>query len=469
MLIHCPISRQAQRNPSYPVIIENGSIISYKMLNLKTENYKNFLQKISIKRNSRVAIFTHNSSDTIAVLFALWRLKAVACVLNTRNPVSVIQNQLQEIKAELLITDNINLLNSKKIRIPKVNLKNLLSFTHILSFTTYHYQLDQPATIMFTSGSTSKPKAALHSLGNHYFSALGSNEHIKLKKHDRWLLSLPLYHVSGLGILWRSFLAGSAVVISNSNENLSNLIKKYSITHVSLVTTQLQTLLQSRYNLPSLKAILVGGSAINDQLVRKTIDKKLPIYISYGLTEMTSQVATSNKITEKSLKPKTKLLKYRQLRVSFEGEILVKGKTLFLGYVSNKKLTKPFDRQGWFHTGDLGYLKKGSLKVAGRKDNMFISGGENIQPEEIERHLLNIKGIESAAVVPVADKKFGFRPAAVIKFRPSFKIAASKIEHLLKINLAKYKIPIKYYSWPKNFTMDPKINRKELQKALRLF
>ena len=86
-------------------------------------------------------------------------------------------------------------------------------------------------------------------------------------------------------------------------------------------------------------------------------------------------------------------------------EILVKGKTLFNGYVT-KRLITPFDKKGWFHTGDLGILTKGKyLRVIGRKDNMFISGGENIQPEEIEKHILKLKGIADAIVVPKKDKQ----------------------------------------------------------------
>ena len=109
--------------------------------------------------------------------------------------------------------------------------------------------------------------------------------------------------------------------------------------------------------------------------------------------------------------PCVKVLPYRQLGISSEGEILVKGEVLFKGYVAGGKLNLPYPslpRMDWFPTGDMGQLdKEGCLTVTGRRDNMFISGGENIHPEEIEKALLSIKGIAEAIVVPKEDKEFG--------------------------------------------------------------
>ncbi len=460
--IVCPIQRHAIQSPSKPAIIDNQHVISYGDLNQKIHGYEIALRRKGIKALDHVAIFSSTTIDLISILFAIWRIGAIVCVLNIRNPPQTIQQQLNEVNAKLLLTNKKEILHSKIISLPKIYLPDFPSVA-INTPKTIKYNSNQSATILFTSGSSDRPKAALHSLGNHIYNALGSNENIRLKSGDRWLLSLPLYHVSGMGILFRNFLAGTTIVIPDE-KSLSQTIKQYSITHLSLVTTQLQELLKSSQKFPTLKAVLLGGSAIPEALLTNALKKKLPIYISYGLTETASQVATSSKLKSVAQR-QANILKYRQVKITKSDEICIKGKVLFLGYLINRKLMRPFDHQGWFHTGDLGLLNKKLLTVTGRKDNMFISGGENIQPEEIEKHLLMINDIQAAVVIPVPDKQFGFRPLAFLK---SSKISSSKIIKLLKMKLPQYKIPVQFLPWPKQLPAGIKINRQDFKKYLRL-
>jgi O-succinylbenzoic acid--CoA ligase len=131
----------------------------------------------------------------------------------------------------------------------------------------------------------------------------------------------------------------------------------------------------------------------------------------------------------------------------------VKGLTLFEGFIRSRRIYLPVDKNGWYHTGDLGRLDlRGNLVVRGRRDNMFICGGENIYPEEIEQHLKNIRQVQDALVVPVADTEFGQRPAAFIKFKKGKKIGAENLKTSLAAKIARYKIPISYFSWPQNHT-----------------
>lgn len=461
-MITCPIHQIAVKYPSRPAIIDEHQTVTYRELNERINVFKNLLHDPGVKPSARAGIFAERSVATIAILFALWRTKAIACVLNTQNPVQTIKTQLEEINAKFLITDNTEILNSKILPIPKINLKNFPSTTYHLPLTTYHYSKTHPATIIFTSGSTGNPKAALHSFGNHYVNALGSNENIHISSSTRWLLSLPLYHVSGIGILFRTFLGGGTVVLPDRNKPLALMINHFQITHLSCVTTQLIQLMDSRIKYPTLKHILIGGSPIPEKLIKKAIRKKLPVHISYGLTEMASQVATSACLL--TSKPQAGILKYRQVRISKKGEVLVKGPTLFQGYVTEKKIKKPFDAEGWFPTGDLGQMTQHRyLTILGRKDNLFISGGENIQPEEIEKYLKQIPGIEEAVVVPVKHKLFGFVPAAYIQWASSPKLPAQRITQILSQTLPKYKIPTQYLSWPKNVDVGLKIDRQKLK------
>jgi O-succinylbenzoic acid--CoA ligase len=158
--------------------------------------------------------------------------------------------------------------------------------------------------------------------------------------------------------------------------------------------------------------------------------------------------ATSVRIVSVDDRRKVSVLKYRQIKIKDGGEILVKGETLFKGYVSGDLLMQPFDKDGWFATGDLGELSvEGYLRVIGRKDNMFISGGENIHPEEIESILCQHPLIEDAVVVPVEDREFGERPLAFVKFKPGQLLNGRQLTEHLSQFLPKFKIPKQFLSW----------------------
>ncbi|HET6566866.1 MAG TPA: o-succinylbenzoate--CoA ligase, partial [Rhodothermales bacterium] len=313
---------------------------------------------------------------------------------------------------------------------------------------------------------TGRPKAALLSWGNLYYNALGSNRNIPLGPGDRWLLSLPLYHVGGLGILMRCFLAGAAVALPERGAPIGQSIAALGVTHVSMVTTQLVRLLRhgGSGQLAGLRAILLGGSAFPSALLEEARALQVPIHTSYGLTEMASQVTTTPPDADAlELATSGQLLEYRELHISDEGEILVGGETLFQGYVDGDELYRPVDADGWFHTGDLGALDaRGSLTVLGRRDNMFISGGENVQPEEIEQVLCRIPGVEQAVVVPVPDAEFGFRPAAFVQAAPG-SARPSEYAAVLSGMLPRFKVPVAFFDWTEADTGERmKVDREEL-------
>jgi O-succinylbenzoic acid--CoA ligase len=328
--------------------------------------------------------------------------------------------------------------------------------------------LGRPATIIFTSGSTGVPKAALHTFGNHYHSALGSNANIALRPGDRWLHSLPLYHVGGLSILFRCLLAGATVALPQQGTPPGEAIAGFGATHVSLVSTQLLRLLREDAELGGLEAVLMGGGPIPASLVDEAVARGLPVHTSYGLTEMASQVTTTPPgARPDELRTAGRVLPHREVGISERGEILVRGKTLFAGYVESEKLDLPLDADGWFHTGDLGELYENDyLRVRGRMDNLFVSGGENVQPEEIEEALCRLEGIEEAVVVPVPDKEFGARPVAFVR---TDDLEPGDLARELEPVLPRFKIPISFHLWPESEGRGMKADRAALrEQALRL-
>jgi O-succinylbenzoic acid--CoA ligase len=261
--------------------------------------------------------------------------------------------------------------------------------------------------------------------------------------------------VGGLAIIFRILLGGGAVVLPEETEALEDRIIGPEVTHLSLVPTQLLQLLQNNKiseNLKGLKAILLGGSPIPANLIRKAVNIKLPIFISYGSTEMASQITTTRAGDSlQQLLTAGRPLKYRHLKIAADQEILVGGEPLFQGFLVKGSIQKNRDKEGWYHSGDLGFLdKKGYLKVTGRKDNMFVSGGENIQPEEVEQALHQMDGIEEVVVVSVPDEKFGHRPVAFVKMKGGKKFKIKDFEIHLERILPNFKIPDHFFPWPKD-------------------
>lgn len=440
-LMECPLSQNARTLGDYPAIIRNHQITTYRQLEEEVCSAVERIKDCGVKPRERVALISPNSVEYIITLFALWRHRAVACLVSTRLPEEGVRSCLQNISC-------VRTLAPAEISVPGIR-----TFLEVRVPGNAGYAFDQEMTIMFTSGSSGEPKAAVHTFGNHYYSAKGSNEHLAVGPTGRWLLSLPLYHVGGLGVVFRAFLAGAAVVICESKDIIEAILEDHA-THISLVPAQLYRLLETAEGvdaLKKLKVILLGGSAAAASLLRRAVGYHLAVYVTYGLTEMSSQVATSRCLRNGDLSLKAQILNDREVRIAPDGEVMVKGKTLFKGYVSGKGINPFVDQNGWFPTGDLGrFHADGTLSITGRKDRMFISGGENIQPEEIERCLCQMESITQAVVVGVAHTEFGCRPVAFVSLTDGVRITRAEILDHLRHHLPKFKIPDPIYHWPKD-------------------
>ncbi len=469
-----PLNRFFSRYAEAPALVTTTESLSYRQLNFRIQALRDVFLKMGVSPGERVAVISHNSGEMVLILWALWATGAVAAPLSPRFPSRSLRELLDRLSCRIVVHSQ-----SVSATLPAGQEKRFLLKDLIRQVTVERYTLspgstpahlipDQPITAILTSGSSAEPKAAVHSFANHYFSALGSNRNIPLKEGDCWLLSLPLYHVGGIAILFRTLLSGATAAVPANEMTIPEAIEGFHITHLSLVSTQLQRLLRQPRAIPllaGLKAILLGGSAIPPALIDAAYREGLPIFTSYGSTEMASQITTTPPHADKKvLYTSGKVLPYRDIKISADGEILVRGKTLFQGYWNGSRLERPLNEEGWFATGDLGTLDaQGFLRVQGRKDNMFISGGENIQPEEIEQWLLRFPGLIQAVVVPVPDKEFGFRPAAFIETGAGTLPDLDSLREFLAKHLPRFKIPDFFFSMPsKPETKGIKISRQWL-------
>lgn len=315
----------------------------------------------------------------------------------------------------------------------------------------------QPATLTLTSGSSGNPKAVVHSVARHLESAEGVCELMAFTASDSWLLSLPLYHVSGQGIVWRWLVKGAELRVVEDKADFYAALSACS--HASLVPTQLQRYLAVRAK-PTVQHILLGGTYLPPTLLRQAQQARMTTYAGYGMTEMASTICAAKGTGVNVGRP----LKGREVRIE-QDEIWVKGSSLALGYWEKDKLVPlPLQEGGWFATRDRGcWDQEGNLQVLGRLDNMFISGGENIQPEQVEQVLFRSHLVRHLFILPIKDAEFGQRPIAVVEFMEPFSPqAVEKLQQFAKQHLEKFKQPIDYLALDSALQGGIKISRRQV-------
>lgn len=282
-----------------------------------------------------------------------------------------------------------------------------------------HYCPPDTALVISTSGSEGQPRAVL--LGNAQLdaAAAAANACLGLGAGDLWLNCLPLYHIGGQSILWRCARVGAGVVLHEgfSAENIARDLAAQSITHISLVPAMLARLLDLGIAPPaSLRALLIGGAALSASLYERATTAGWPLYVSYGMSETAAQVATfgpDDGPWHEGLVGRP--MPGHEIRIGDDGRIRIRGRQVMLGYLGRHSSVSGIDADGWLTTGDLGRLDgDGRLTVLGRADDMLISGGRNVHPQEIESCLAGCPGVVDVAVTGLPDPVWGDLVVALV-------------------------------------------------------
>lgn len=330
------------------------------------------------------------------------------------------------------------------------------------------------ASIMYTSGTTGRPKGVLQTFGNHFYSAVSSALNLGLSSADKWLCVAPIFHISGFSIIMRGLIYGMTVRLVEKfrAEELERILANETVTIMSVVPFMLKKLIQQQnktnthYN-SAFRCMLLGGGTIDRETLEACLQRSIPVVQCYGMTETCSQIV--------ALRSADALLKLgsvgqplfsTQLKLSKDGEILLKTPALTPGYLNlpDKLPSKMID--GWYRTGDIGHLdKEGYLYIDGRADEMLISGGENIFPQEVEQVYQRYPQINEVAVVGQNDSVWGQVPVAfVVSDR---RLSPTKLINYGYEHLARYKVPQHYIfvsELPKNAS--GKIRRFMLREKL---
>jgi len=495
------LTRCAENRPGHLAVQYDQAQWSFAELDRQATRLARQLATMGVQEGHRVALLAANGLPYVAFVHALTRLGAILVPLNLRLTLEELCWQVRDVHASLLVCDEnyVRLATEIGLAVPQLLLVTLANESKrgetILSELPEKeiplrtlIDLSEPHAILYTSGTTGQPKGALITYGMQWWNAVGSALNLGHNLDDRWLACLPLYHIGGLSILMRSVIYGISAMVYEKFDatSINRSILEGRITIISVVAVMLQRMLADldthwggvRYP-ATLRCVLLGGGPAPYSLLEACMLHGIPVVQTYGLTEACSQAVTLSPADAvrkpgsvgRPLPPVQLRIMHdkRQASVGEPGEIFLKGPTITPGYVERPEATARAFQDGWFATGDIGYLDKdGYLFVLDRCADLIISGGENIYPAEIESVLQSHPAVKEAGVCGQPDAQWGQVPVAFVVLSAGCTVSIQELLDYMAQKLARYKQPRAIYlAGQLPYTSSGKLLRRELPRLLQ--
>lgn len=476
------LNKRAELSPDAIAIIVEDREYTFKEMNDLAISFSKKFHNRGIRQNQVVGVLQSNTLEMVFTLHALMHIGAEIVLFNNRLTNEELLWQFNDSKIEWLITEE-TYRHIESVYPQKEACLFIEQIQDMVESETFsileEFDLNKTATIMYTSGTTGFPKGVMQTYGNHWWSAMGSMLNLGLQADDRWLCTVPLFHISGLSILYRSVIYGMSVILHKQfrEEEVNKAIIEQGVTITSVVTAMLNRLLyqlENRDYPTSFRCMLLGGGPAPLPLLEKCREKGIPVFQTYGMTETSSQIVTlSPQYSLEKLGSVGKALFPSQLKIVHDGkkslpneigEIYVKGPNVTKGYAHRPEVTEESFEHGWLKTGDMGYCDEaGFLYVVDRRSDLIISGGENVYPAEIESILMTHPAIFEAGVTRIEDEQWGQVAAAFVVLHDKEEVQPDDIKQYCRSYLAPYKIP-KYIYIVKQLTRNSanKLVRREL-------
>jgi len=455
---HDWLRRRASLTPAASaVIFDDKRAITFAELDARADAVAAALVERGVRDGDRVAALLPNGVPFVELVHAVPRIGGVLVPLNLRLAPAELAWQIADAGARLLVHDAATsplaadaASDGARADVAALRAKGSRTLPPI------DVRTDRVHTIIYTSGTMGRPKGAMLTFENHLWSALGSALNLGLDAEDRLLACLPMFHVGGLAVLLRSAIYGCPAVVHESfDPQRANRAIDDGASIVSVVASMLTRMMDARGDAayPStLRAVLLGGGPAPQSLLEACAARGVPVVQTYGLTEAASQVATLSPADAlRKLGSAGKPLFPTEIRIERDGEaaapgvageIVVRGATVSTGYWQQPENSAETFRGGWLHTGDIGQVDvEGYLYVLDRRDDLIISGGENVYPAEIEAVLLSHPAVAEAGVRGVADARWGSVPAASVVLRAGAQATAEELIAHCRDRLARYKTP----------------------------
>jgi long-chain acyl-CoA synthetase len=466
------------RQPDKTFLLFKNEEITYQQLRDYMHAVACGLIKLGVKRGDNVCLLIPNRPEFMYSFFGVMRAGAVAVPINTLLKGEEISYIVNNCEAEtIIVTDEyLDLFRSVRKGCPRIKHvisttddDDVISLKHLLTTPIDEALLpaireEDDASIIYTSGTTGRPKGVILTHGNYMWDAKFMNDAVEMSTEDRFLCILPLFHVNAqvvttLGPMY----AGASMVLMDefSPKKLLPALEHYGATAFSGVPTVYAILNNlpdaEQYDLSKLRFCVCGAAPMPVE-VFKEFEKKYKAFIleGYGLSEGTcassvNPLGGKRKIGSIGLPYEGQPMKIfddndNEVPTGSVGEIVIRGPNVMKGYYNNPEATAETLRNGWLHTGDLGYVDEdGYFFIVGRKKEMIIRGGENIYPKEIEEVIYRHPAVREAAVVGLPDKVWGEEVAAFIVLRDQAALTEKDMIGYCMEHLADYKCPRKVF------------------------
>ena len=473
------LETNAEKFPDKEAVVYGDRRITYRELNGRVNGLAKGLLDLGIGKGDIVAILLFNCPECIEITFAVNKIGAVWLPLNFRLVGAELSYILNNAEAKALISENDFSKTIQEINkeIPTVNkyiavgeegpgdwerYDELVEKNFGAEVDHADVELDDLHRLVYTSGTTAHPKGVMLTYGNLYWKNIGHILLFNITRKDRTLVVGPLYHVGAMDLPATGVLyVGGSIIILRKFDPVKVLesIDRERITNLWLAPAMVNMLFQEPtfgdYDVSSIRFIIDGGEKMPLPLIKQIIEKFPNAWFAdaYGLTETVSgdTFLDKDKKIEKigsvgkpvvQLRVKVVDEEDRDVPAGQLGEIVLKGPKVFKGYWRNPEATAEAMKNGWFHTGDVGYLdEEGYLYLEDRKKDIIISGGENISSQEVERVIYENPEVLEVAVVGIPHPKWLEVPKAFVVLKKGEAITAEEIMGHCAKKLAKFKVP----------------------------
>jgi fatty-acyl-CoA synthase len=464
----------ARLAPARVAIVDRprGGRHTYADMNSSAERWGRALASLGVKRGDRIATLTGNRVEAIALFFGAMRVGAVLVPLNWRLSVAELARVIGDAAPVMVVgEDRFRSLGEAAVAASEVSVRwleldreaaSLLAAADTYgSVARVEAEADAAAMLLYTSGSTGKPKGAILPHRQIHYNAVSTTVGWQIGSTDIAVVANPLFHTGGWHVfstpLWHR---GGTVVLFDQFDATAFLdaIAEERVTVAFGVPTQIVMMTQSASwgrEMPSLRFLISGGAPCPETLGIRVREAGIRFRQGYGLTECGPNCFAITDV-EALRRPgavgwPSPFLEMRlssgigrgESGIDEPGELLLRGPQMFGGYFNDPVRTaEAVDGDGWLHTGDLAIRDAdGAYRICGRKKDMFISGGENVFPGEVEAALSECPGVGEAVVVGVPDEKWGEVGRAFVVCRSEAPVTAEQIIADVRRRLAGYKVP----------------------------
>lgn len=502
MIIGKVLAKRAFLTPDREALIFAGQSFTYSQLNQRANRLANAFLGLGIKPGERIGLLMYNSNQFLETYFAAAKIGAVLVPLNTRLAAPELDFILNDCTVSAFVfgaafEQQVSEMDYPgkalhRISTAPSSLAGILDYNDLLK----HSQEQEPSVtiyeddlhvVMYTSGTTGRPKGAMLSHKNIYCGGLDMLVSLHYEYPDRLLVLGPFFHSGAITPFIGHVIRGVSTVIMESFDPLVvlQLIEEKKIKTVLGVTAIMQMLLEvpdlESYNLDSWEIAILPGSPLPFQVIKEAHDRLGVLCQNlWGLTEMSGPGTHTNiddilHMPDCVGKPFFNVevrvvgLAGNELTPGEMGEIVIRGPNMMQGYWNQTEATKKTIKDGWLYTGDMGKLdEKGYLYVMDRIKDMIVSGGENVYPAEIEKIIREINAVKDVSVIGIADAKWGEVPKAFIEIWEEATLKPDEIIAFCRQKLAGYKVP-KYVEFIDALPRNPsgKVLKKELRSLSR--